>query len=560
MIKNIGEAICAGGIALKRASYLGPPVSKEVLYRALFGKGPAVSKASPLVSGLSTGSVAMASNYNTISRDFQDLGSALGMQGFFSRTDMIVAYQTFGTLTGINAVIGLVKLIQGYGAKKVADSIEDKRGSLLGRVSMLASASLGAGGVSFAGFRGFAIYNEVNGVTTTSLLGRITHGLSIVGMACFTFFYLLLTVVSGIKLHDGLKLKSKLQEAGDFAAQAAILEKKYGASPGRVLEKLIAKTGSKESAEKLLQEEAISTGKAHLQALMKELGLAKLSDADCDEVVKDAVQTQVGIFGSMEKTLTELGLNLQTQKVQLRKDEKMERVLSSTGAEAVKELRGSKATQKLVDVIATSNKGKIKEYALNVAVLLLGIATLSFATVLTGGMGVIIASAVMIAYGLLMTAVDGYYLLKSYREETPAKHDKKLLVLSSVLAFTSLVSMLALGFSGFVSFGLVPIMITAILTAFWLGQNGVSLWVMNRNEQRALVKNPTFEGLLKALDGGNKELAERMLKNLTEDQRKLLENEMRAHSGKMQAAIGSVIEKVDGARKAHLDSLRLAIA
>jgi len=560
MIEKVGQSFAGAGHALKRACGLGTPVPKEVLSRALFGQGHFIPKNSPLFSGIGMGSVSMASDYASITRDLQDLGMVLGMDSVFTSQDMLVAYQTFGTVTGINMIIGIVRVVHGFAAKRAAESIGDRQGALLGRVAIAGGGALATGGACFAAFRGLAIYNVVNGVKASSLLGRITHGLASAGMVCASIFFALLTVACGINLHAGLKLKNKIEGAMDFTAKAVLLEKKFGAKPGRVLEKLIEKTGSKELAEKVLREEAISSGKSHLKALMKELGMAQISDEECDEIVRGSVGAQVGFFGTLDGKLQELGLELQTQKTQMRKDEKMERLLSSTGIEAVKSLKGSKATQKLIDVITASNKGKIKEYAANIAILVLGMVTLSAAIVLSGGVGFILASVLMLGFGLLMTAADGYYLLQSYKDGVPAKHDKKLLALSSVMAFTSLASMLALGFAGIVSFGVVPIVITAILTALWLGQNGVSLWVMNRNEHRALVKNPTFEALLKALEGGKGDLAELMLQNLSEDERKLLANEMKAHNGKMLKAVGSVIEKVDGVRKAHLDVLRQGIA
>ena len=113
-------------------------------------------------------------------------------------------------------VIGLVRVIHGFAAKRAAEAIGDHNGALLGRVAMAGGSVLATGGACFAAFRGLAIYNVVNEVKSTSLLGRVTHSFASAGLVCFGIFFALLTAVFGIKLHEGLKLKNKIEEAGDL--------------------------------------------------------------------------------------------------------------------------------------------------------------------------------------------------------------------------------------------------------------------------------------------------------------------------------------------------------
>ncbi|NGX27805.1 MAG: hypothetical protein K940chlam6_01743, partial [Chlamydiae bacterium] len=124
---------------------------------------------------------------------------------------------------------------------------------------------------------------------------------------------------------------------------------------------------------------------------------------------------------------------------------------------------------------------------------------------------------------------------------------------------TSLLMMMGLGASGVLSVGVVPLVIALVLTGLWLGQNGVTWAVLNRNERRYQDKNPTLETLLKALDAGEKKRVELMLKNLSEMHRQIIQSEMKQSHGDMKESTRAVIQKIELTKKAHLESLREAI-
>lgn len=577
MFERVGQFFSPPVQALKRAAGLGSPIPREVLQRALFANGPVVSMGDPLLSGHSMGSVSIVGDYNSLYRSTKDLAASFitqypgssfdWMKDLFSSKDMIMGYQTFGSVTGINFILGLVKMVHASSQIGYADAIEDRKGSVMGRIGILESASLGGAGASFGTFRVLSIIDTVREIQPGSLLGRVSYGFAMAGLSFYSLFFAFLSVTFGIQLFEGYKLKNKLNRAEDFVEKMEILQRKLQVQPDKVYEKLMQKHGSDAAVRKVLIDEAYDAGKENLRKVLKELNIKDVSD----EKLKKVMLSGTGID---EEKLMQTGLKMKVQKTQLKKQAKMGRILNSAGVEAMQKLQsettlakrvklGDKTAianaNKLVNVIKEANQKKITEAAVVISVLIFGIVTLTAAMVFTGGTSLLVSDTLMLLFTIVMTLVDGYYLLQSYREERPAPHDKKMLLLSSVLGLTSLLMMMGLGASGVLSVGVVPLVIALVLTGLWLGQNGVTWAVLNRNERRYQDKNPTLETLLKALDADERDRVELMMKNLSEMHRQMIQSEMKQSHGDMKEATRAVIQKIEFTKKAHLESLREAI-
>ncbi|NGX27809.1 MAG: hypothetical protein K940chlam6_01747, partial [Chlamydiae bacterium] len=349
-------------------------------------------------------------------------------------------------------------------------------------IGILESASLGGAGASFGTFRVLSIIDTVREIQPGSLLGRVSYGFAMAGLSFYSLFFAFLSVTFGIQLFEGYKLKNKLNRAEDFVEKMEILQKKLQVQPDKVYEKLMQKHGSDAAVRKVLIDEAYDAGKENLRKVLKELNIKDVSD----EKLKKVMLSGTGID---EEKLMQTGLKMKVQKTQLKKQAKMGRILNSAGVEAMQKLQsettlakrvklGDKTAianaNKLVNVIKEANQKKITEAAVVISVLIFGIVTLTAAMVFTGGTSLLVSDTLMLLFTIVMTLVDGYYLLQSYREERPAPHDKKMLLLSSVLGLTSLLMMMGLGASGVLSVGVVPLVIALVLTGLWLGQNGVT--------------------------------------------------------------------------------------
>ncbi len=567
------------------------PVPKDVLqkalFAALFAKGPGVLKDPALVSELAFGDMYVVGDYTSLYRTSEDFGLSLlamypnsslsWMKDFFSSKDMITAYQTFGSLSGITFLAGLVKMSHVPSTIGYAEAIGDRRGALIGRISTLEGASMAGAGASSVGFRVLTIFDTIKDIKPESLLGRVCHGFSIASLVFWCIFFAVVSTMLGIQMYEGYQFQSKLKKAEDLAGQIEIIQKKMRVNAGGVYTKLVKKHGSESAANKVLIDEAYRVGKENLGKLLKELGIKDVPEERLKSMVHDILEEGVQDCSveSMQKRVQEqlmmIGLDMRVQKTQLKKQAKMGRILGSSGMDAMKEVSSAKSlagrvrigdpsaiqqANKLVDVIKKSTQRQITESAIIIGVLVLGIAAMVAAIALTGGTGILVSTALMLVFSITMLITDGYYLLQSYRGDRPAPHDKKMLAASAVMGVASLLAVSALGLSGVITLGTAPIVISFVLAAIWLAQNGATWAIINRNERRHNEKNPTLETLMKALDADKKEQVEIMFKNLSEIHRLMIDEEKKKHDGDLKEATRAVIRAVELTKKAHLEELR----
>lgn len=562
---------------LKVGSFLSTPFSpskKEgadprILEKRLFDEN--IPTPITLVSGIAIGSIFMTSDYTSLYRSFEDVTRGILAQyphdfawlgKLLSSKHLAVGYQTFGSVTGINFLIGLSKMIHSYSRQKYNAAIGDKTGLLLNRIGSIEGASLGVAGLSFITFRILSIIGKVEDGKAGQLLTRIAPNLAMTGLASYGLFFGLLSTIFGVKFWEGCTFKRKLGNAKSLVEKIEVLQRMGEADPLKIYEKLVKKYGSEEEAKKHLIDEAYTIAEANLSGILKELNI----DAP-KESLKEVLESLLasGKNGASPKDiLVMLGLKARVHKIELKKQAKLSRILGSVGFSALKEagplsqladkIRAGDADaikkgEGLVAAIKAGNKKTLTETGLVLGVLLFGMVAMIAAIVLTGGIGLIVSSGIMLTFGLLMTAVDGYYLHQSYKEEAPAAHDKKMLIVSSVLAVASFLLMIGLGAAGVMTFGILPMIISSMLTILWLGQNAVSWHVMNRNQRLHDEKNPTFETILKALDRGEQKRVEIMIRNLPSEQKQWIKEP------KKEAVI-SAMEKIELAKGAHLEILR----
>lgn len=557
---------------------------KKVLEKALLAGGALFNKKDPIFSGHSLGTTFLVSDYTSLYHSFEDLGLSIQaffpnnpMHGFlshFQSKDMMIGSHTFGSVTGVNAIIGLVEMFHLRCGIQFANQIGDKRGSLMGKVGLLQEASLGVTGISGGAFRVLSTVGTIKDVQVGSLMNRVSDGLVLIGIVFYALFFAFLSAVTGIRAYEGSQFKKKLRGADGLAEKIEVLQKKSSADAKKVYEKELARFGSEAKLKSELIEEGYKAGAENLKKALKELGHEKISDEKLREMIHSSLEesvggwTSAGIQTRVEESLKQLGLEAKVEKVQRKKEEKMDRILSQSGLKALNKIKndhnlvsriqkGDKEAiekgKKLAKIVKKSNQKKLTESAALIAISIIGILVMGASIVLTGGLGLIVASAILLVFSGLMTGIDGYFLYQSYKGELLAQHDKKLLIVSSILGLSSFLTMAALGLSGVVSMGTVPIIIALVLAAMWIGQNGATFAMMNRNQRRDEEKDPTLEALLKAHEKGNVKRIEKMMKNLSEARRKFLK-------GTDVESVRKAIKKVEEVKKERLESLREAVA
>lgn len=566
----------------------GEPSQQQILQKALFARGAALPQiGAPTLSGHTINSTFVVSDYTTIYRSTEDFimscldlfpSHSLGwLKNMFSGKDAAIVYSAFGLSSGLNAILGAVQLKRDFENIAFSDAITDSKGSLMGRASVVKDGALIGGGLSFAAFRSLSILDTVKGITpglgSASLTGRATYGMLFVGIILYSIFFAFFAVIAGLKMHEGAKFKGKLKNAKNLQEQIDILQKKLNVDPKSVLAKLEKKHGS-EAARKILIEEAMASGKEGLQAVMKELGLEELSEDKLKALLDKSINA---VFSgrNVEEKLVQVGLSLKVQKAELKKQSKLGRILTKEALAAMHELKSDtnlsgrigKADAKaiargeaLVEAIQKGAASKLKENAVLLAVFVFGIIALAGVLAFTGGAGLLVASALMLLFSLVSLAVDGYYLAQSYKAEKPGSGDKKMLIASTVLAVATILIIAALVASGVFTMGTFPMIAALVLAVLWLGQNGMTWAVMNRNEKLHQEKNPTLETLIEALKREeNQARILKMLENLPEPLKHEVESQRKAASGDLLRGALAVSKKVEDVRKARLDILREAL-
>lgn len=575
MLLNIGQIFSSACDGVASSMGLRNPSVDSVFRKALFSNGPAMPKSSPLLSGMTMGATSVVSDYTSLYRGGQDLAVGIWnhfpnsplsfLRDFVSCKDVSLGYHAFGTASALNTVVGLVQLKGSFEQYRLAQAIGDTRAKLTGKLSCVKAGALFGAGVSFAAYRPLSVIATAKGASSGSLLGRLNQVFAYAGLAFYSLFFTMFTAILGLRVAEGNHFVQKLDRAGDLPAKIQWLQKTLKIEPARVHQKLIETHGADKASE-LLIEEALRAGKSQIQEMIQELNLPKFSEEKLTEIVKDALKKQIWGFteGSIERGLREklmlMGLELKVEKAQLKQSKKMERILGKAGFDAlveVKSLQGrvsivDQKAEELVEKIRSNANGKMTENGQLMATCALGIVAMVTAMLFTSGIPLIVASAIMLVFELNMIVIDGYSLYQSYQNETPATHDKKMLALSTAVGLASFMSMVALGVSGIVSFGVFPMVVATILTALWMGQNGATYLIMERNEAKEHLKNPTLEIFLKALeDKEQKERVMEMFSHLPEPVKKQIQAALKDHENDMEKAARSVAKKVEETKREH---------
>ena len=245
--------------------------------------------------------------------------------------------------------------------------------------------------------------------------------------------------------------------------------------------------------------------------------------------------------------------------MEAKKQVKLGRILNKAGLEALTSLKAERNLVKrvsigdaeaiekgkaLVEAIQASSSKKVTEHSILLAIFIFGVVTMAAALAFAAGPGLVVASVMMLLFAVMGIGVDGYYLIQSYKGEQPVAKDKKMLILSTVVAVATLLAILAIVASGVVTMGTGPLIAAVILMIIWIAQNGITYAVMTRNEKRHNEKNPTLETFIEALEAEydmeyiqrmHKNLSDELKKEITATKRKVMLDQAQAQAKKIEA-------------------------
>lgn len=582
--------------------YLGTTPAQE-LYQTVTKKSCLIPKqASPLLSGLSQGSVYMITDITATYRASFDVAGLLVDQfpnisfGLFhtilKQEGILPGYHSFGLGTALNAILGIVGMKHDLAQINRSQNIGDRFEVLKSRVSLVKDTFYASTGVIFGTFRPLAILasirkEAISGFNAPTLLGRVAFGFVFVGILVYAVCFLLSMIVQGLSIWEISGLKDKLNKANSVKEKLEILQRKLYVDSNKVRSKLLqeyqklagGKSGE-QSLQKMLTNEGLRAGKETIKELLKQVNIPLPNEEKLEAILKSILSFN---RKDVHKQLADLGLQVCIGKTAAKKQAKIQRILGDKTFTEICKTNTQTSLHSLINRIGKGNataleKGKeitaqmkkamASNIRLNSAIIgydLIGIGTMIIAVVLTGGVGLIISSIAMLAFNILSLGIDGYFFKQSFQGETPAAYDKKLLIVSTILCLISFFSVVALSATGVISMGIIPVAIMLVLSALWLGQNGVTWSALNRLEKEEKIKHPTLENILKALQKKEaKELLDQMLANLSPELKKMLDKELsnivkkqkEFTSEQMQQVTLNVIKRVEDIKKEKMEKLR----
>lgn len=565
-----------------------PTDTQGEMHEMLFSTRPYLPETVSLVSDCALSTIDLTSDYASVLNDSEALAVSVishsphrnhdWVKELILADNMMNTYQSYGSQTGINLISGIIKAIQAISTLQFAQMIGDRRAVFAGQVGLVESVSQAATGVAGAGQRGLTIAQAVEKASSSSVIGRLSQGFSWVGLIFYSIYFAVLGINFGVKAHESNCFMQKLAKKETLLEKVQFLHEKMTVDPVKVRAKLLKKYGSEERVSAHLREVAFESAKCNLKQLLADLNITGVSDEQMDQMIQESLQSHARGFSlastdkKIQSYLESRGLAYHLEKTKIKKEAKLSRVLNTKGLQAL-EGAGNLAAlierlktnqpdptaeaKDLIDKVTSSNARVFKEATIISALMFFGVAAMIASIVISSGLSLVVLSAILLVFGLTMTAIDGYFVYKSYQDEKRAPHDKMMLSISSLFAIGSFATIVALGVSGVISFGIAPIIVAGILMAVWLAQNGISYWVLKRNERLFAEKHPTFEGMLKAVENGQNTRVEKMLQNLTPIQRTLIDNEKnQLATDDLAQVLRNTIAKVEEAKKERLERLR----
>lgn len=447
-----------------------------------------------------------------------------------------VVYQAFGTPSVTYGWTGILQMIDDYHKMTFSQTIGDTKGEGLSKLSMAQNAALAAGGLSFLGYRPTAIACAVEKISpslnASSVLGRLTYAFVAIGMIFFSLCYLLISLACGIKVYQAHAFKEKLEKQGDVNAQIQFLMNRLDPDLNKLSTHHPEKYAAMFGNEKELIQEALSYGSQVIASRFKELS--------SEETVTLLWKQMTAVYGpNTEQALVNLGKSIRQKKWALKKEAKLARLTSAECVELIKKAKIDPSTsQAALDKVKATLAGNRDMNLMVGAACILGAICMVTSLFVTGGIGAIVIAAVMLAVCLFMFKVDNEGYVGSM-EGAPGKYDKVILAVSMALCVLSILTVGGLMAAGLIAITAYPMIMTVILSSIWLVYNKEAWDALAKKERTYAEAHPTIDFLLLLLEeGADKRKIEEIRKKLQLDK----ENDLKAVALKTKEKISRMLQ------------------
>lgn len=463
-------------------------------------------------------------------------------------------YQAIGVTTGENVFMGFYAAFKAWDRFQKASRVGDFGGKVDGSLDTLRGITQGIGGGFYLGYRGTMIASEIGNVNTamnaTTVLGKVTFALGVIGNFFFGLFYLFIGVWGGYHLYQSGKFLhglNKTESAVPFLIAQAYadthdkLHKLQGAGLPRQesFKQGLKKKCLNEFADqfiawqKQLKKEGNLQGKELSRSEMKKVVEALFDAIDQDEEAKAAylnaycekmgLKPQEVEFLNLS-SLEICGLKLEEQHRQTRKEARFERAVGGEALEKVKDAYRKGLAERL-----TSDNPEVQAAALaeaealekTVRTALIKNLVIFSTFVVIGILGVVVsvatiglfalppgwALAMMILTVALVVAMAGIdiYFWKTGLDSSakPGEYDKVFIAVIATVLFISMV--VAIGLTWGYALPLLPLILTMVMGVTGLGVCAYGYVKTDEREWKWKANHPDLERVENVLPQGEAE-------------------------------------------------------
>jgi hypothetical protein len=477
---------------------------------------------------------------------------------YFVRSLMPEAAATegVGVTTGENVFQGAWAAIKAWARFKSAQKVGDQGGMIEGGTDAARGVTQSLGGASYLIYRGTMVAADAYKVNTaanaTTALGQSAYALGMIGNVLFTVFYALIALWGAYGSVKDWQFSAAMKaHEHDDTALFKFLMKKVKADPKEKLKKLKdyfnslpVEKGQKQlkSYKKELENtalDALAEQFVHLQKPFKagsdKKPLSKQQARDVLEILFNVNRDKLRYGGDSTyahylsslglsnedveqfdfSALELIGFKLQEMKRQSKKDAKISRVASNSCVDAVKKaasrglnerlasedllVQGSakKEIANLRDKVVTANTKNKAIHVVLCAIGILGIAAsiLGFLVLTSPGALALLSITLILCVGMLGT--DAYFMYQGWNSGQPGRHDKKYIMIVSLVMIIALV--LSTGVTLGFGLSLLPLLCAWILGGVSLNLSVAALFMLSRKEQKWKEDHPDLARLQEVL-------------------------------------------------------------
>jgi hypothetical protein len=162
-------------------------------------------------------------------------------------------------------------------------------------------------------------------------------------------------------------------------------------------------------------------------------------------------------------------------RLKLKKERALTRMVSKEAVSLIK--NAQEKTAVVFDTIAKENADNLKLNAIILTLSILTVAGVTLGLVFTGGIGAIVAAALLTVVALTWFGIDGYNVIEAFKKDERGKYDRLWMIISSLICF------IALTLAFYLSAGMIPLILAGVIGLFWLMINSSCLYRLSRPVQ-----------------------------------------------------------------------------